>query len=268
MRNWRELSASEVEELGRLYPVTPDARLSADFDISIETIRYRFARPLGWKKDMRAVCYATHGTYRELSEEEEAWIVRHYKHTRNGDIMEKFGIGTGQLSSLRRKYGLKKSAQFMRKSREQAKVSCKAAFHEYGESERARERAREQWAERRRTGDNGKVGFQRGESNKTRLSREEFLAVMEKIRRKRNESIRRDRVRIHWGMEPKTRLVKNWDSRPDWHKRHYRHLFREYRYVVEDGSSTVYYDDNTIRRPLIEERAAKYGMRVKPFEKE
>lgn len=46
-----------------------------------------------------------------------------------------------------------------------------------------------------------------------RLGREsptERIARLEKARETRNKGIRRDRVRIHWGLEPKGKLVKRW----------------------------------------------------------
>lgn len=39
---------------------------------------------------------------------------------------------------------------------------------------------------------------------------EQRKARIEKCQAKRNALIRRDRIRIHWGLEPKTKLVKRW----------------------------------------------------------
>ena len=44
--------------------------------------------------------------------------------------------------------------------------------------------------------------------NYDRLSAEGKAAMREKIHQKRNESIKRDRIRLKWGLEPKTKLVK------------------------------------------------------------
>ena len=40
------------------------------------------------------------------------------------------------------------------------------------------------------------------------LSQEQRKAKIEKIQAKRNERIRRDRIRIKWGLEPETKLIK------------------------------------------------------------
>ena len=266
MRNYKELSEEEVGRLERLYPVTPNRRLSQMFGVSVDAINDHFARPRGWQKDQSAIKHATHGTYHELTEKEEQWIVRHYHNTRNGDILAKFGIGESQLHKVRRKYGLKKSDRFMRKTRREAVAQSVTAFREHGESERAAERAREQWAERKRKGDYGNVGFKKGESNKDRMSPRRYKQMVEKARQKRNETIRRDRVRIHFGMEPKSKLVKHWDANRDWRKIHYRYQFREFGYDVEPGSNDIYYFADTERHPIMERNAQRHGIRILPAE--
>jgi len=268
MRNYRELSDEEVQQLEQLYPVTPNRRLSQMFGVSVGAIQAHFARPRGWKKDQAAIKLAIRGTYHELTEREEQWIVHHYHNTRNGDIMAKYGIGESQLNKVRKKYGLKKTANFMRKMRREAVEHSKVAFAEHGESERAAERTRQQWAERKRTGDYGNVGFKKGESNKDRMSPRRYRQMVEKARQKRNETIRKDRIRIHFGMEPKTKLVKNWDAKRDWRKSHYRYKFREFGYDVESDSNDIYYFSDTVRHPIMERNAQKRGIRILPAEEE
>lgn len=268
MRNYRELSDEEVQQLEQLYPVTPNRRLSQMFGVSVDAIQDHFARPRGWQKDQAAIKLATHGTYHRLTEREEQWIVRHYHNTRNGDIMEKYGIGESTLRRVARKYGLKKTDHFMRKMQREAAEACTRAFRDHGESERAAERARQQWAERKRTGDYGNVGFKKGESNKARMSPCRYKAMMQKIHQKRNETIRRDRLRIHWGLKPKTKLVKQWDNKRDWRKSHYRYQFRQFGYEVDPDSRDIYYFADTVRHPILERNAQKYGFRVLPAEED
>ena len=268
MRNYRELSYEEVQQLEQLYPVTPNRRLSQMFGVSVNAIVDHFARPRGWQKDQSAIKLAIRGSYHQLTEREEQWIVRHYHNTRNGDIIAKYGIGESQLIRVRRKYGLKKTARFMRKTQREAVAHSVTASREHGEGELAAERARQAWAERKRNGDYGNVGFKKGESNKTRMSPRRYKAMFQKIHRTRNEAIRKDRIRIHWGMEPKTKLVKNWDGKRDWHKHHYRYKFREFGYGVESGSNDIYYFPDTERHPIMERNAQKWGIRILPAEEE
>ena len=176
--------------------------------------------------------------------------------------MAKYGICESQLIRVRRKYGLKKTDRFMRKMRREAVAHSVTAFHEHGESERAAERARQQWAERKRKGDYGNVGFKKGESNKDRMSPRRYKAMLQKIHRTRNEAIRKDRIRIHWGMEPKTKLVKNWDNKRDWHKIHYRSKLKQFGYDVEKGCNDIYFFPDTVRHPIMERNAQKWGIRI------
>lgn len=44
----------------------------------------------------------------------------------------------------------------------------------------------------------------------SRETPEQKAARIAKTQAKRNKSIRRDRIRLHWGLEPKTKLVKRW----------------------------------------------------------
>ena len=268
MRNYRELSDEEVQQLEQLYPVTPNRRLSQMFGVSVDAIHVHFARPRGWQKDQTAIKHATHGTYHQLTEREEQWIVRHYHNTRNGDIMAKYGIGESQLARVRMKYGLKKTDRFMRKAQREAVEHGVIAFRDHGESERAAERARQQWAERKRTGDYGNVGFKKGESNKDRMSPRRYRQMVEKATKTRNEAIRKDRIRIHWGMEPKTKLVKNWDNKREWHKSHYRSKLRQFGYSVDKGSNDAYYSPDTVRHPIMECNAQKWGIKILPAEEE
>ncbi len=129
MRNYRELTTEEVEQLQMLYPVTTNRQLAQMFDISIDAIQDRFAKPLGWRKDRKAVQIGSRGG-KSLTEEQTQWIIKHYKHTKNRDIQERFGIGESTLHRLARKHGLKKSKQFARKvqreneERPSAKTAC------------------------------------------------------------------------------------------------------------------------------------------------
>lgn len=264
MRNYKELTGQEIDELQRLYPVTPNRKLSLHFGISVDAIQDHFAGPLGWKKDQTAVKLGTRGTYHQLTDREERWIVNHYSNVKNADIISKYGISDSQLNTVRRKYNLKKSDRMMKRTRKEALKHALVAFREFGESERAAERARKAWVERKEKGDYGRVGFQKGESNKTRMSPKRYRRAIEKMQQTRNETIRRDRIRLHWGLEPKTKLVKNWDANPDWHKRHYRYLMRKKNYIVDKGDNYAYYDDETQRSLIVEQRAARYGLTTLP----
>lgn len=89
---------------------------------------------------------------------------------------------------------------------------------------------------------------------------------IEKASATRNETIRKERVRLHWGLPQRTKLRLTYDG---WNVTHHkkachRNLFRKHGYIVERGGDTVYYDEDTDRRPKMEANAHLYGLRVMP----
>ena len=257
MRNYRELSEGELSELERLYPVTTNRELSRMFDISVDAIQDYVAYPRGWKKDLKAVRVGNrHG--HSLTEKELKWVIGHYGHTKNKDIVRKFGICESQLHRVARRYNLKKTRQFMRKSQrtnaEQGRMVC-VRFGIYEESGMA---LRQRWAEYKARGEYAPGSFLPGVSNKDRLSPRRFSEAMRKAQAKRNESIRKDRMRIRWGLPQKTRMKLVSGG----HKRAcYKHLLKKKGYIV-DRTNVIYYDSQTNRSEKMEATAFKFGLRV------
>lgn len=262
MRNWRTLTDDEIQELERLYPVTTNRELSERFDISIDAIQDHFAHPQGWKKDMKAVMVGSRGG-RSLTEKEKAWIVRHYQHTKNADIMAKFGIGESQLHRLARKLGLKKSRQQMKKTQREATDHAYEVCKKYGVYEDSRQYMKQKWAEAKGRGER-LPGFMPGVTNVQRHGRRKERERIEKAQKTRNESIRKDRIRIHFGLPQKLRLKILYNGYTKVHRQKsiHRYMFRKYNYIVERGSDVVYYDEQTERHLQMEANAGKYGLKV------
>lgn len=257
MRNYREMTDVEREQLRELYPVTTNRELSRIFDISVDAIIDRFAKPLGWQKDRKAVLIGRRGG-KPLTEEQIQWLINHYRHTKNSVILVKFGIGESRLHRIARKYGLKKSKQFQRKVQRENVVKAGEVCEEYGVYEQNAEYAREQWRLLKERGETR--GFKRGESNKDRMSPRKFKQYMERIHEKRRETVRKERMRIRWGLEQHTnlKLVHNRERSV------YRHLLKRRGYLVERGCRIVYYTAETNRSAITEANAARHGLTVLP----
>ena len=257
-RNYRELTEDEIAELERLYPVTPNRELSRRFGISVDALQDYVAKPRGWKKDRKAVLIGNRGGH-QLTEKETGWIVRHYRRTKNADIMEKYGIGESALYRVARKYGLKKSRQQMKKTQANATAAAHQACKDYGIYEETRERQTRAAAERRARGERIPGSFMPGESNRTRFGRKRFAQIIAKATATRNESIRKDRMRIRWGLPQKTKLKLVGGG----HQRAcHRYLFRKHGYIVPRGSNEVYYDNDTTRSVQMEQNARLWGLHV------
>lgn len=262
-RNYRELTPEDIALLAELYPVTPNRQLAQQFGISVDALQDYVAYPRGWKKDRKATQIGNRNG-RTLKEREVKWIINHFKHTKNEDIMRKYGIGESQLHRVARKYGLKKSRQFAKKAQWNATEAAHKANKEYGIYEQTRERMRQQAAERKARGERIPGSFIPGQSNKDRLSPKRFKECIEKSRQSRKETIRKERIRIHYGLPQKTKIHLHYEGYTAWHRKKsiHRHLFRKHGYIVEYGDDTVYYDDQTLRHHKMEANAHLYGLKV------
>lgn len=84
----------------------------------------------------------------------------------------------------------------------------------------------------------------------------------------RREIIERERSRMVWGMAPRTRIHLVRDQEKATKLCGYRRRLRKLGYIVERRSNTAYYTEDTRRGSLIERRAIKNGMTIKPMEYE
>lgn len=265
MRNYRELTPDEIDELGRLYPVTPNRLLCQKYGISLDSLMDNVAAPRGWKKDRASVLIGSRGG-KSLTERQVSWIINHYAHTKNADIMEKYGIGESTLHRLARKYGLKKSKRYMTKTQRMATDAAHEVCRRYGVYEETRRRMRQEAAERKERGERPRNGFQPGVTSLMRLGARRERERIRKAHASRKETIRRDRLRVRWGLEPITKMNLTPDGYTKEHHRKssHRHVFRRFNYIVDRGSNDIYYDELTERRPLMESHAARYGLRIMP----
>lgn len=263
MRNWRTLTDDEMQELERLYPVTTNRELSRRFDVSVDAIQDRIAYPRGWKKDTKTIKIGRRGG-RSLTEKEQAWLIRHYKNTKNADILQRFGIGESQLHRLARKLGLKKTRQQMKKMQHEATIEAREVCNKYGVYEETRKRMKQVMAGYKERGERYPGSFQPGVTNVQRLGKRRERERIMKAHKTRNESIRKDRVRIHFGLPQKLRLKIHYNGYTETYRKKsvHRNLFRKHNYIVERGSDDIYYDEQTDRRPRMEANASRYGLRV------
>jgi hypothetical protein len=263
MRNYRELTTAEVNEIAKLYPVKPNRVIARQYDISVDALQDYLAYPNGWTKDRKAVLIGNRGG-QPLTDKQVQWIVKHYQHTKNDDIMTKFRIGESTLHRIARKYGLKKSRQQQKKTQWNATCHAHEVCRKYGVYEETRQRMKQQAEERKARGERIPGSFMPGESNKDRLGASRFKKCIEKATATMREIRRKERVRLHWGLPQKTRLNISFNGYTPAMKKKatHRYLFRQHGYIVERGSDTMYYDENTKRNAIMERNAAKYGLKI------
>lgn len=253
-RNYRELTQREIDKLKELYPVTTNRELCKIFGISVDAIQDRFAYPNGWKKERFKL--GNRGG-KPLDEKSINWIIKHYRHTRNADILEKFGIGESTLHRIARKHSLTKSRQYMNKSARANNDVAMKVCRRYKIYERNAEATRKQWEQWRVEG--RQMGFKPGETNLQRFGKKRYQAMLEKMSVNRKELIRKERMRVNWGLPQQTKIKVYGAGRG---AAMYRHLLKRLNYIVERGSTTVYYDELTSRSLKKEQTAIKHGLRI------
>lgn len=262
-RNYRELSSTELSEIEKLYPVTPNREIARQYSISVDALQDCIAYPRGWKKDYKAVLIGRRGG-KSLTEKQIAWIVKHYQHTKNDDILAKYGIGEATLHRVARKYGLKKTTRFTKKAQRNATMYAHEACRIYGIYDERSRQMKQLAAERKARGERIPGSFQPGESNLDRLGKRRFRKCIEKATASMRELRRKERIRLHFGLPQQTKLNISYNGyTPQMKKKAiHRHIFRKHGYIVERGDDVVYYDSTTTRKPIMEANAYKYGLKV------
>lgn len=266
LRNYRELTADELAEIERLYPVTTNREIARRYRISVDALQDYLAYPNGWKKDRKSVLVGNRGG-KGLTEKQLAWLIKHFRNTKNEDIMQKLGIGESTLHRVARKYGLKKTKQFVRKAQQNATAHAYEACRKYGVYDATAERMRRKMLEITSRGERIPGSFAPGVSNLQRLGEKRERERVEKAHASRNETIRKERMRARWDLPRLTKMhilpYGYTDKRRQMAE--HRYLFRRKNYIVERGSNDVYYDEDTQRNPIMEANAHKYGLRVLPL---
>lgn len=267
MKNYRNLSQSELDELILLYPTTTNRELSRRFDISVDAIQKKIAVTHGLKKNRKALLLGNRGGH-SLSEEDIAWIIKHYKHTKNAEIMARFNIGESTLHRCARKYGLKKSNVFTKKAqRENAEkgyevcldndVYKQNASYLSKQWEEWKKLPREQWPGR-------KVGVK--PQHQPGVSTRRYNKRIKEGFEKRRQTVRRERARLLYGLEQKTslKLTKTMTHKMSAHK---HAMIKKCNYFPDEEHPTwLFYDNETTRSVRREAHAVTLGLKVYPSE--
>lgn len=236
----KQWSQDEIDELHRLRELgSPRGEIALRLSRSFKAVEHKL-----YGKPIRQV--ASRG--KDISEKELAWIIRHYKHTRNDEIMEKFGVSHSSLHRIAREHGLTKSSQFMKKTQDAAQ---KAAAESH-----------------KRNGTYPPKGFRipnsphfkPGVSNRDRLTPKRYAESQEKRRASWRKTYDSDKRRtLVWGFEQRTkfRFVKQPQS-----KINCRYNLRKRGYVESpDDHNLYFYLNEEMRRPRIESNARKFGIK-------
>ena len=156
----------------------------------------------------------------EVSESTRRWILKHYCHTKNRDILDKYGLSEGWLHRFARANGLKKTGRFMKKC--QQETTRKASFsHRLNNTYPPKGY---------RIPGSDECGFQKGVTPLERLGKRKNDARIQKSAESRKKTWKLEHARMTFGIPRETRL-KVFRQPSKWCSR--RWYLRKLGYVVD-----------------------------------
>lgn len=169
-----------------------------------------------------------------LTDQQEAWLLKHFKHTKNEDIAKKLGVSPRSVNRLAEKRGLKKSRQFIR----QLQLDAAAAANKSN-------RINGTYPPKGYQIPNKEKGyFKKGEKIIDRIGPKREAERIAKCAQSRKKTFKLERARALFGLPRQTKL--NVVQRPR-KQVHVRYYLRKRGYVVERGSNVAYYNSQTQR---------------------
>lgn len=194
------------------------------------------------------------GTGTQLDESQLKWFIKHFKHTKNDDIVAKLNISRTSLHRLARQHNLTKSKDFMRKTQLAAAARAKES-HEingtYPPKGYVIPKAEE-------------VRFKKGEGLWKRISKRRSKEIHAKAIESLNKTRAKEKRRVLYGFEQETNLRVVAAPRPKTALK--CNMRKRYGYIVQRCKDVIYYDNNTKRKPEIEKKAIGFGFEIRAYE--
>lgn len=198
-----------------------------------------------------------------LTPELEAHFVRLYPTTMNRDMMRLFGISFSTMQRFKRELGLQKKMKTIRHKQAQlAKRICEE--NGYYESMRGKAPCEAAMEATRQLRASGWHPMQVVRKNKRRYQR-----LMQKRSEKRKELMRKERIRVDWGMEQNTNLHIPYDP---YGKRRtsFKSTCKRVGYIPGNAHKPserwiIYYTNETQRGELREKHGIALGFKFEPL---
>lgn len=177
------------------------------------------------------------------------YLIENFATTKNMELAAHLGCGESTLHRTARKMGLKKDREFMMRLNSESLAACHAANRGTGNS-----------GKKNLLKHGVKYRFKKGERPVDRLGEEGERRRIEKLRKTRNELIRKERMRINWGLPQHTNIKLG--SRTEHIPMRYQ--LRLKGYIAARGAKVIYYNNDTQRSALMEKHATAMGLTFEP----
>ena len=179
-----------------------------------------------------------------LTAQQEEWLKTYFPCTTNEECAKELGMSRSAVIRFARQFGLEKTPEFMYKMqcanfRKATAIISLRGYPPKGyivpESEKYR--------------------YKKGESIRQRLGEERDKERIRKARESLIATRKRERARVTFGLEQKTKLKVISQPRE---KISARYWLRKRGYIVDDDARIVYYTDSTIRGKIAERNHSKW----------
>lgn len=180
-----------------------------------------------------------------LSEKQEKWLVKHFKHTKNKEIAERLGIAEVSLHRIARRMGLTKSKQFVAKC--QAEAMEKAATSN---------RLHKRYPPKGYIIPNSEqYRFRKGETSLQRLGKRREAERAAKAAATRRATWKSEKARAAFGLPQRTKLRVVPVPKA---KINLRYYLKRLGYILDEQARVAYYTEDTKRGKRIEAKPQKW----------
>lgn len=181
----------------------------------------------------------------ELTERQTAYLIRHFKHTKNPELAEKLGISETALHRFARLYGLKKTPQHMRKMQRNTAEKAKESHLKNGTYP----------PKGYRIPRSEEFQFRPGEKPVDRLGEKRNKERIAKSAASRAATYHDELLRSKWGLEQRTKMRVIATPRQLIADRHY---LKVRGYIIDEAKKVAYYTPETHRATRLEAKPKRF----------
>ena len=176
-----------------------------------------------------------------LTDEQDAWMRKHFKHTKNAEIAQRFGVSPRTVGRLAKARGLTKSSHFMRKCIVETSAAAKISHLKNGTYP----------PKGYRIPRSEEFYFKKGETMEQRLGTKKYSESIAKSAESRRKTFKLEKARALYGLPRQTKLSVVKKPR---RQIQLRYKLKRYGYIIERGSTIAYYNESTKRSLILEQK--------------
>lgn len=179
----------------------------------------------------------------DITAAQEAWLIKHFKHTKNAEVAAHLGISQSTMHRIVRELGLKKSPQFMRKCQAETTAAAKESHLRNGT-----------FPPKGYVIPN-RYSFPKGVSNVERFGKRVEAERIRKSTESREKTRKSEKARATFGLPQRTKMHVIPVPRA---KVYLRWYLKSRGYILDEIARVAYYDENTKRGKKIEEKPQRW----------